>query len=162
MTKYEEIVDSANQAFKQWWAWRDRCYRDLDDFVQGFIRHCQIPITNVSLLPLDREPEERMRYNVIGASHLGDDSYWHVGVCIALPLQRILIRISLTETAGKTFVKLSDDGKPIEIDVGDQNQCADLYNQIVEDIKHYYIAEPKFGESTAKIGFIVQDASPEN
>ncbi len=154
MTKHDEIAEAARSGINKWTEWQMRCFKHMNQFVNGFIKYCQIPTGMFRLVPLDEQPKEGTQYSVIGASHLGEDGYWHAGLRITTaPPKMVLIEVGLTERAGKVLVKLGADDKPRQIDLNDQKQCQAVYDEIVEDIKHFYTDEPKFGESFTSIGF---------
>jgi len=108
------------------------------------------------MVPLNTTPNPGMLYNAIGASHFDPkDGYWYLGLLITLNTQRVLMRLALTERAGKVVVKTGTNDKPRELDLADEAQCRAFYDEIVEDIKRYFTAEPDFSEtpSLRKIGF---------
>ena len=116
----------------------------MNQFVNGFIKYCQIPTGMFRLVPLDEQPKEGTQYSVIGASHLGEDGYWHAGSRITTaPPKMGLIEAGLTER-GEGPGEAGADDKHREIDLNDEKQCQAVYDEIVEDIKHYYTDEPKF------------------
>lgn len=164
MTKYDEMAEAARSAISKWTEWEMRCFRHMAQFVTGFVNYCQIPAGMFSLLPLDKEPKQGTLYSVVGASHLGEDGYWHIGLCITTaPLKVILIQLGLTEHADKITVKLGVEGKPCQVDLNDEKQCHAIYEEIVQDVKKYYSEEPKVGESSTSIGFRASgaDATPD-
>jgi hypothetical protein len=97
------------------------------------------------------------RYTLTGALHQSEvDGYWHIGLHIALSrLDFIQIEFCLSEKDGKVMVKAGAEDKPRALDLSDEGQCRQFYDEIAEDIKRYFTSEPVLdeGASLRRIGF---------
>jgi hypothetical protein len=165
VSKFKEMCQARVQCTKRWGEYRERSYRNLATIAVGLRDYCEIPQACFSYSPLDKEPEEGMRYAIVGAIHFdGADNYWHLGVVIALTeapspfmQSRALLEIALREQAGKVLVKLGRNGTPREIDLTSEKQCAEFYDIIVGVVKQYYERDPDGalddGSSLSRIGF---------
>jgi len=156
MSKFTEMGDAVASARKKWSDFRDRCWKDLDSIIKGFVEYCEIPREQVSFSPLDTDPEEGVQYAFAGAVHYAEDGYWHLGLVITLiPFQPLLIELCVNDRDGKVAVKAGRDGKPRTINLQNPTERAAFYDEIVEDVKRYFTEEPDFNDapSMRKIGF---------
>lgn len=165
MSKFDEMCDAAIESRRMWSEFRNWAYRELVTLVNGFVAHCEIPSDNISFLPLDKEPEERKKYAIPGATHYDKDGFWHLGLCLNLSRpkpgatvfqQLVLIEICVTRKEGKMTVRLGREGRPRELDLTNQNQRKDFYDEIVGQVKHVYeaaTAEAIQNQTMVKIGF---------
>jgi hypothetical protein len=161
MSKYSEMCEAAGVARKNGLEFRERCWHNLHLLIEGFKADCEFPGGQCEIVPLDKPVTAGAVTNVVGAAHFDPkDGYWHVGLVITLKVpnqspQRLLIRIALTERAGKVLVKTGTNDKPREIDLGNAGQLKAFYDEIVDDIKKYFTAEPDFDDkpSLKKVGF---------
>lgn len=134
------MCDAVTVARKTWAEFEQRCYENIGRVANGFATYSGIPADRVEYQPLDREPEQGSRYSVIGATHFdADDGYWHTGLCVPLLNQPILIPICVTECGGTVTVKFGLDGKPRQLDLNNESQCNTFYDEIVENIKLFFI-----------------------
>src|SRR5215469_8805265 len=142
MTKFEELCDAVCNAQRHWAKFRDRSYRCLDLLSRGFAEYCQIPREGIQLIPLDKEAEPNTRYSVVGATHLGKDGYWHLGVLLRILDQRLLIEMCVTEMHGRQLVRAGKDGPSRELDFSKQSETNRFYDEIGDNIKTFFEHSP--------------------
>jgi hypothetical protein len=169
VSKFEEMLQASALTRKQWSRYRERTYTNLSKLVNGFVTYVQIPRECISFRPLDKEPEDGWTYNLIGATHY-KDGFWNLGLCVTLSNQpitpssgpRLLLAISMKERDGKVLVKRYLTDKPRTLNLDDENQCNEFYENIVDDIKKFYEQSlPDSDDTPNSIGFTIEFGSPD-
>lgn len=164
MSKFSEMCQAYANSRQTYFEYRERCYSHFMKLGFGFAGYCEIPESQVRFIPLKEEYKSDRQYTLAGATHLDEDTYWHLGIKITLyedpstyPQQAMLIRLCVKELNGKIFVRIGLNDKPVEIDLSDETQCVALYENIINQIKAAFQNELQaFLEKSSplkKIGF---------
>lgn len=163
MSKFEEMCSTFAKARQDWIEYRDRCVPIYAKFVQGFVKYCEIPPDLISFLnPTDTEKKIEPEPLPLAMQFRQEDNYWTVGLRITLyegpnvlPYQNIWTEIWVREKDGKTIFKLSEKGKPHEIDLTKEDQCRPLYDEIVQRVNNFFSESMKraMQKEDASIGF---------
>jgi hypothetical protein len=78
---------------------------------------------------------------VAGAMHLDDDTFWHLGIVLTVhsefPRQDMLLSFCLKEHQNRITVKFSTEGVPRLIDLADDKQLFEFYDDVVTQLKSY-------------------------
>ena len=159
-TKYEEMREAVNTARKNAEQYRERCWKYMNLLFTGFVRYCAIPPDCVTLLKWNGimgegsafESAEPSSFTMMGATVLGDDGFWRLGLRISLGSGAVQLAFAVAEQDGIPVIRGAD--KPRPIDFSDQQQCNDFYDEVVGKIKAAFI-EPQKPKGTT-FGFIVQ------
>ena len=80
VTKFDELCAAFAESRSKFFKYRDECLGLATKLISGLVQYLEIPRDCVSFVPLDKEPEPDRQYHIIGAMHLDDDTFWHVGV----------------------------------------------------------------------------------
>jgi hypothetical protein len=166
-TKYEEMCEAAKSARIKKDQYRERCGKDLGDLFVGFLRYCAIPQASVTFLRWNgsddedgafRLPEEpNMRYTMAGAIVLDAEGFWRIGVHVDLGVGTIFFPLLMAEQDGIAVTKVA--GKNLKIDVSNQQECNEFYDQLVSRLKEAF-SDPKKSKSSG-FGFIVSSPEPQ-
>jgi len=175
MTKYEEISAAAQQSRTDFFAYRDRSWRNLFALVRGFIDYCGIPDGQISyrrwngLHGSERaytRPEDGGQWTLPGAAEFDDDdNYWHLGVHVTLtkpghiPPNWFSFVLCISEVKGQLMVKIGLPGKPQAIDVTSESELANFFNFVSNEALKL-IKEPHRSKVEKKIGFEVTPIEP--
>jgi hypothetical protein len=143
MSKFEEMCAAFGKARRDGTEYQHRCFQNLSFLVQGFSKYCEIPPESIQVVPVDQDAKKDTFYAIPGAAHFDpNDGFWHVGLVITLaerpntfPRLRALTKVSVRERDGKVVVKRGGDDRPRELNLGDQQQCNEFYDDIVEHVK---------------------------
>jgi hypothetical protein len=170
MSKYEQMSAAAEKGRKDFYKFRDRSWNSLSKLVQGFVSYCEIPPGQITFLKWNgerddlrgyTEAEDGRKWTFLGAIDFDEeDGFWHVGVCITLskpghfPQDWASYVFCVTESKGKTLVKIGLIGKPQAIDLSDQMTCGVLYQSVVDHILER-VTEPLPTPKAKGIGFEV-------
>ena len=90
-----------------------------------------------------------------GATVLDAEGFWRIGVHVDLGVGTIFFPLWMAEQDGIAVTKVA--GKNLKIDVSNQQECNEFYDQLVSRIKEAF-SDPKKSKSSG-FGFIV--GSPE-
>jgi hypothetical protein len=141
MTKFLEMCEAYKSSRRKYFDYQQRCIGYLSKLGLGFVEYCSVPEDQYKFLPLNEDVKPNMKYTIFGATHLDKDTFWHLGLLLTLyeapnvhPQQSILIRICVKELNGKVFVKIGSEGKTIEIELANGQQCAAFFDDIITQI----------------------------
>src|SRR5207248_11791401 len=151
MSRFDEMCDALRAARNDWTEFERRSFSNMGLLVDGFIKYCEIPKGHFEFRRLNEEPKSGTLYSLPGAMHFGKDDYWHLGLIVTLftapnelPQQRVLIELCLTEKGGKTVVRPGVDGLARQLDLRNQSECIDFYDEIVERVNQVFAARPDY------------------
>jgi hypothetical protein len=168
MSKYQEMSDAAAQGRKDFIIYQGRSWQNLATLVAGLRSYCEIPPGQIKFLRWngltgdDRsftEPHDGGKWSLPGAiTFEEEDEYWHLGVCVTLtnpgtfPENWFSFELCVSERQGQLMVKIGVVGTPRVLDLSDAAQCADFYDEIVNDALER-ISEPRSKSRAKKMGF---------
>ena len=171
MSKYEEMARAAATAQTDWNQHRERCLGYLKLLVNGLMTYAEIPPDQVTFLRWNGATADERKYSeaveddpytLLDAIALDEaDGYWHLGLRISLLHSGALLPrwvsfvLCAAEQDQKPMVKISVEGKPIQIDLNDAGQCNAFYETIVEGIKQCFRAAPADSSPQKTMGFEV-------
>ena len=151
MSKFEEMCAALVIGRKNWSDYQNRCLARYSKLVEGFIAYCQIPTSQITLMPVEKDgrPREESKttiYSLPGAVKWDSDNRrWSLGVRLKLyespnsfPQQPVLLVWYLWEKGGKTFLQFDPGTEEREIDVENAADRAAFYDLIVDRIKKYF------------------------
>lgn len=146
MTRFEELCKSYANARKKYFNYEDECMRFGVDMVNGLVKYLECPPEQVNYYPPDKESDPNISYNIHGATILGEDGFWHVGIGIGLyeapklrPQENVRSTLLIKKVDDHFIVKYGkespDEFKICEGKVEDLNE---FYDYIFEEIKELY------------------------
>ena len=163
MSKFKELQATAEESERKSLEYRARSYQDLNTLAAEFVKYCEIPAGCFSWWPLEKEPEPRMMYNVVGATHFSADGYWHAGFIIDLssaenefPRRRALFEFCVAERNGALMVKAGKKGKEWRLNLTDEIERNKFYDSVVELTKKVLsteLTDMPNGDGLRKVGF---------
>ncbi len=138
--------------------------------VRGLMDYCQIPSEQVSFLKWNGANGQEEEYSagegakqftLMGAM-VEDDSTgeWRLGIRLALTPQSslqahwILMVFYVSDSDGTTTVRPSLGSKPRPVNLSDERESSQFYEEIVADIKGA-ISNPRAASAASKIGFVI-------
>ena len=135
MTRFEELCESYTNARKKYFNYEDECMHFGTEMVDGLIKYLECPPEQVNYYPPDKESDPNVSYNIQGATILGDDGFWHVGIGIGLyEVQNVRPQ----ENVRSTLLIKKDDSHFI-VKYGKQSQDEfRIGEDSVEDLKKFY------------------------
>ncbi|WGE28662.1 hypothetical protein PHA77_14525 [Edwardsiella tarda] len=122
------------------------------------------------LIPLDERVRDDLKYSPAGATHLGDDGFWYLGVELTVyknkntyPQQPFLVRFKFLRKEDGSYL-LNVDGlnaASIITDMDDATQFSPVFDKVQENILGYFNENLKFlkgkHNKMSSIGFIQSD-----
>jgi len=163
MSKFNEICESFKISRKQYFDYRDECWKFANQLINGFREYAKIPNEQFTFVPLDKEINSDSLYSLMAVMVLQDDTYWHFGFQITLyeapniyPYQPILFKITLKKSNGKFIVKVGPNfEKAISLD--SEAEKIELYEYLCNSAVNCFKGSlEKFLENkaiTKRIGF---------
>ncbi len=164
MSKFKELCKAYETARINFFDYRRDCHTFASKLIDGLIDFLQCPKEQIKFIPLKKDYESDFTYTLMGAMHLNDDTFWHLGVGITLykepnifPHETVLISFLIKEKSDSFTVKLGDSGKEFEILKDKPEDFNEIYEFIFNQIKETYekglkrFLEQK--ETSREIGF---------
>lgn len=161
------MCETARAAQKNRHAYRERCWQYMASVLNGFLTYSQIPSPNVTFLRWNglagenshyEQAESGRRFTVPGATVLGEDGFWNLGLSITLTAGTFVsFALFVSEQDGKPVAKVGAPGKTYALDFTDQQQCAVFYEDLVEKIKQCF-GDPRKPQPRV-IGFALESPS---
>jgi len=162
-TKYEEMCEAALEGVKRSSEYRENCWRYMETLVRGFISYAVIPEDRITLLKWNGFDDERSQfappenggvYTMAGATVLGKDGFWRLGLRILLPpMSKVWFAFFVAEQEGRPVVKIGD--KTFKVNLESQESCIEVYDYIVKRVTNAF-AYPKKPNDDKAIGFVVE------
>lgn len=164
MSKYQEMCEAVIEAERQRAEYREHCWQYMATLYNEFLEYTETPANLVTLLKWNGSddenscfspPEKNMVYALPGATVLGEDGFWRLGLRIFLkPIATVWFAFFVAEQEGRPLVKVGD--KTYKIDWESPNARNKLYDDIVNRIKDAFTGQKKQGNKG--IGFVVEQA----
>jgi|SRR5665213_289525 len=167
MTHYDEMVQTAKTARKNWIRRNDSAREFIREFLEGFTNYCQMPSDRLKLLPWNEETQvfQAKTDEVFGlhqaVSFNEESDEWRVGICLRLnPLNEIpplaaVCGMFVTEKDSQYSVRIGEV-EPQRVDLNIPSMREKFFASVVADVKKSF-EEPMKARAT-KYGFQVQTA----
>lgn len=167
MSKFEELCRAYAVARKNYFDYRDTCCKFAHTLVSGMIDYFKCPKEQIKFIPLKGEVEPNSSYTVMGAIHLDDDTFWHLGVMLTLyeapnvfPHQPVLLQLLIKKVDDYFIVKLGTKRQEFTIHEDKPDEFNPFYEFIFVLIKENhekglqrFLGKEQKKEEPRKIGF---------
>jgi len=164
MSKFEELCKSYATARENYFNYRNACWDFASHLVSGMIDYFQCPKEQVKFIPLKGDEKPGSVYTLMGAMHLDDDTFWHLGVGLTLyiapnvfPHETILLPLLIKKVTDYFIVKLDGHQKEFKIHIDKTDEFDTFYEFVFQQIQETYEKGlQRFldqNEATRKIGF---------
>ena len=84
MTPYQQLCQALGSANSDYSAYREQSFNFALKLAAGLKAHLQAPEGTLRYVPLDKDDDGSTGYTVMGAMHIGEDGFWHLGVILRL------------------------------------------------------------------------------
>jgi hypothetical protein len=141
VSKFEELREANKECNREFFQYREECYRFSHQFVQDFSDYIECPEDTLILYPLERETDLDKRYNIIGAGDFDDNGFFNFGISIRLtppghfPEDSMTIKIFLKIIDDVYYIKFAEDDNETKIKSDDQSELKNLYETIFQRLK---------------------------
>jgi hypothetical protein len=164
MSKYQEMCDAVMESERLKGEYREHCWQYMGTIYKGFLAYTQIPDGRVTLLKWNGSDDEKSRfspsdggaYAMAGATILGEDGFWRLGIRILLmPISTVWFAFFVAEQDGRPVVKVGD--RTYKVDFEKPGSCDEIYEDIVKRVKDAFASSKRSSNRT--IGFIVESTA---
>ncbi len=146
MTRFEELCESYTSARKRYFNYENECMEFGIKMVDGLKEYLDCPPEQVNYYPPDKESDPNVSYNIHGATKLGEDGFWHVGIGIGLyevpngrPQENVRSTLLIKKEDGRFVVKYGRESKDeFRICEDDEDDLKRFYDYIFDEIKELY------------------------
>ena len=146
MTKFEELCESYASARKKFFNYEDECMEFGVKIVDGLKKYLECPSEQINYYPPDKESDPNVSYNIQGATKLGEDGFWHVGIGIGLyeaptvrPQENVRSRFLIKKDDGHFVVKYGKESHDeFRVCEDKEEDLEKFYDHIFEEIKELY------------------------
>lgn len=146
MTRFEELCESYANARKRFFNYEEECMEFGAKMVNGLTKYLECPPEQVNYYPPDKESDPNVSYNIHGATKLGEDGFWHVGIGIGLyetpnrrPQENVRSRLLIKKDDGYFVVKYGKQSQDeFRICEDKEDDLEKFYDHIFEEIKVLY------------------------
>ena len=84
MTPYAQLCQALSTANADYSAYREQSFNFALKFAIGLKAFLGAPDHSLRYVPLEKNDDENKGYSVMGAMHMGDDGFWHLGAILRL------------------------------------------------------------------------------
>ncbi|MGB9937216.1 MAG: hypothetical protein ACPK7O_05800 [Methanobacterium sp.] len=146
MTRFEELCESYANARKRYFNYENECMEFGMKMVNGLKEYLQCPPEQINYYPPDKESDPNVSYNIHGATKLGEDGFWHVGIGIGLyeapnvrPQENVRSTLLIRKDDGHFIVKYGRESKDeFRICEDREEELDKFYEHIYEEVKELY------------------------
>lgn len=146
MTKFEELCESFANARKRYFNYENECMDFGIKMVDGLKEYLQCPPEQVNYYPPDKESDPNISYNIHGATILGEDGFWHVGIGIGLyeapnvrPQENVRSVLLIRKDNSHFVVKYGREStEKFKICEDDKEDLEKFYDHVFEEVKELY------------------------
>ena len=146
MTRFEKLCESYTCARKRYFNYETECMEFGIKMVDGLKEYLQCPPEQINYYPPDKESDPNVSYNIHGATKLGDDGFWHVGIGIGLyeapnvrPQENVRSTLLIKKDDSHFIVKYGRESKDeFKICEDKEDDLKKFYDYIFEEIKELY------------------------
>lgn len=146
MTRFEELCGSFANARKRYFNYEKDCMEFGEKMVDGLVKYLECPPEQVNYYPPDKESDPNVSYNIHGATVLGEDGFWHVGIGIGIyeapnvrPQENVRSTLLIKKEDGRFTVKYGRESKDeYRICEDDKEDFDKFYGHVFEEVKELY------------------------
>ncbi len=146
MTRFEELCESFANARKRYFNYENECMDFGVKMVDGLVEYLECPPEQVNYYPPDKESDPNVSYNIHGASMLGEDGFWHVGIGIGIyeapnvrPQENVRSTLLIKKENGCFTVKYGKESSDeFRICEDDEEDLEKFYGHVFEEVKELY------------------------
>jgi hypothetical protein len=146
MSRFEELCESYTSARKRYFNYENECMEFGIKMMNGLKEYLECPPEQVNYYPPDKESDPNVSYNIHGATKLGEDGFWHVGIGIGLyevpngrPQENVRSTLLIKKEDGRFVVKYGRESKDeFRICEDDEDDLKKFYDYIFDEIKELY------------------------
>ena len=84
MTPYQQLCQALNSANADYSTYREQSFNFALMLAGGFKNFLGAPDGTLRYVPLNKEDDNSTGYTVMGAMHMGEDGFWHLGAVLRL------------------------------------------------------------------------------
>ena len=166
MTNFNTLCSAYKTSRETYFSYRNEGLDFARELIAKYIKYLEVPEDFFRFVPTDETPKPDSTYSLIGAIHLNDDTYWHLGLQLTLftapneyPRQPILIVFRFKKIADSKYeIKISEEDSGNQISPGVESTFNDFFEflqtQIVASFENDF---QEFLEQSAPlrtIGFV--------
>ncbi|MDI6724288.1 MAG: hypothetical protein QMD61_06540 [Methanobacterium sp.] len=149
MTKFDKLCESFANARKRYFNYENECLEFGAKMVDGLVEYLECPPEQVNYYPPDKESDPNVKYNIKGATKLGEDGFWHIGIGVGLyeaphirPQENVRSTLLIKKDDSHFIVKYGREASD-EFRVGEDNEedLKQFYRHIYHEIKELYDKE---------------------
>ncbi|MBQ4781286.1 hypothetical protein HER17_05280 [Pectobacterium carotovorum] len=147
MSKFKELCNSFTSFRAVYSQSRDNSICFSKKLVLNYKEYLEISEKDYKLIPLEDEVKQNAEYTPFGASHLGDDGYWHMGFALTVykdinlyPKQEFLIHFKFIRYEDGKY-SLGVDGlkkESVITDINNKNEFNIIFEEIQNSILEYH------------------------
>jgi hypothetical protein len=145
MSKFDELCKSFEESRRHFEAYRDEHFNFADQLIRGLIEYFEIPQSQIKFRPADGTADRDSNYTMRGAMHLGDDTFWHLGIIITFyekpdrfPHQPISFDFRMKKKEDKFIIQNKPQDKEHIIDPNSQQDFTQFYDNLFDGIRDYF------------------------
>ena len=146
MTRFEELCESYANARKKFFNYEHECMDFGSKMVAGLAEYLECPPEQVNYYPPDKESDPNVTYNIQGATILGEDGYWHVGIGIGIyeapnvrPQENVRSTLLIKKNNSHFIVKYGKLSKEeYRICEDKKEDFKEFYDHVFEEIRNLY------------------------
>jgi hypothetical protein len=146
MTRFDELCESYASARKKFFNYEEECMEFGVKMVDGLVEYLECPPEQVNYYPPDKESDPNVSYNIHGATVLGEDGFWHVGIGIGLyeshnrrPQENVRSTLLIKKDDNSFIVKYGKESKDeFKICEDNEESLEKFYGHVFEEIKELY------------------------
>jgi hypothetical protein len=146
MTRFEELCESYANARKGFFDYENECMEFGTKMVEGLREYLECPPEQVNYYPPDKESDPNVTYNIHGATILGEDGFWNVGIGIGIyeapnvrPQENVRSTLLIKKNDSHFVVKYGKESKEeFRIYEDKEKDLKEFYDHIFEEIKELY------------------------
>ncbi len=149
MTRFERLCESFANARKRYFHYETECMEFGEKMVDGLVHYLECPPEQVNYYPPDQKSDPNVRYNIHGATILGDDGFWQIGIGIGLyeapnvrPQENVRSTLLIKKDDSHFVVKYGREShEEYRIAKDDGEALDEFYDHVYHEIKELYDKE---------------------
>jgi len=145
MSKFSDLCSLYKESRETYAECQKRAFKFSVELMERYLNYLDIPNKYFKYVPLKNDPDpqeigrlsQENNYTVRGATHLKDDTYWHIGLVITVfitentyPQYPVFIDFKFKEKDNGYIVIITDDHEGYLIHGGNETEFNDLFNFI--------------------------------
>jgi len=146
VTKFDDLCSAYASANVRENQHRQDAYSFAGELAQRYKGFLEIPDDCFQLWPTDKEIKGGMKYTPMGAVHLGEDSFWHLGLILTFsvspgtyPKQQIMLHFRFKEVAEKKYlITISEDGGQHTLTCGVESEFNTFFEFLQKELAAWF------------------------